>query len=201
MIELAEPGFAPQIRGRASRPFCYLLLGRVFPDAVVELLISWLERDGRWRLVETDFYEQYEFSLMDAELPMALAHLVDRAGLDETRHFIEREFGCRLTDRVDLVAHKLLPGQRIAVHNDYLVGEETHRLTVQLNRGLSDEDGGFFMLFNSCDAADIHRVLRPVSNTAIAFEISTKSHHAVSRLHRGERYTLVYSFHARRPDA
>ncbi len=121
--------------------------------------------------------------------------------MDAARRFIEEEFGCRLTDRVDLVAHTLLPGQRIAIHNDYLVGEETHRLTVQLNRGLSDEDGGFFMLFNSLDAADLHRVLRPVSNTAIAFEISTKSHHAVSRLHGGERYTLVYSFHARRPDA
>jgi hypothetical protein len=95
-----------------------------------------------------------------------------------------------------VVAHKLLPGQRIAIHNDYLVVEETHRLTIQLNRGLSDADGGFFMLFNSGDPADIHRVLRPVRNTAIAFMISPESYHAVSRLHGGVRYTLVYSFYA-----
>jgi hypothetical protein len=133
-------------------------------------------------------------------LPMPLAHLVEPAGLEAARRFIEEEFACQLTDRIDVVAHKLLPGQRIAIHNDHLVGEETHRLTVQLNRGLSDEDGGFFMLFNSRDAADVHGVLRPASNTAIAFEISTESHHAVSRLHGGERYTLVYSFHAHRSD-
>jgi Rps23 Pro-64 3,4-dihydroxylase Tpa1-like proline 4-hydroxylase len=200
MTELSQAAFAPQVRDRASWPFCYLLLERCFPDTIVECLIAWLERDAPWRLVETDFYEQYEFSLLDAELPVPLAHLVEPASLDTVRCFIEEQFGSRLTERVDLVAHKLLPGQRIAIHNDYLVGEETHRLTVQLNRGLSDEDGGFFMLFNSFDAADVHRVLRPVCNTAIAFEISMESHHAVSRQHGGERYTLVYSFHARRAD-
>jgi hypothetical protein len=198
MTELAEAGFATKIRERASQPFSYLILERVFPHTLVESLITSLEHCGRWRLVETDFYEQYEFSLLGVELPIPLAHLVEPTGLETARRFIEEEFGRRLTHRVDVVAHKLLPGQRIAIHNDYLVGEETHRLTVQLNRGLSDEDGGFFMLFNSGDAAEVHRVLRPVCNTAIAFAISAKSYHAVSRLHKGERYTIVYSFHAHR---
>ena len=89
-----------------------------------------------------------------------------------------------------------MPGQRIAIHNDYLIGEETHRLIVQVNRGLKDEDGGFFMLFNSFDASDVHRVLRPIHGSAIGFEISPASHHAVSRLYGEERYTLVYSFYA-----
>ena len=75
-------------------------------------------------------------------------------------------------------------------------GGETHRLTVQLNRGLRDEDGGFFMLFNSDDPSDVHRILRPVSASAIGFAIGPDSHHAVSRLHGGTRFTLVYSFHA-----
>jgi 2OG-Fe(II) oxygenase superfamily len=107
-----------------------------------------------------------------------------------------RSFEVRLEEKVTLVAHKLVPGQRIAIHNDYLVGEETHRLTVQLNRGLCDADGGLFLLFNSSDASDIHRILRPLSGSAIAFAIGPDSHHAVSRLHSGERYTLVYSFYA-----
>jgi hypothetical protein len=66
MTELSEAAFAPQVRDRACQPFCYLLLERVFPDAVAEALLAWLERDGPWRLVETDFYEQYEFCLLDA---------------------------------------------------------------------------------------------------------------------------------------
>jgi hypothetical protein len=201
MTELVQPGFALQVRHRINQPFCYLILERVFPDLFVQYLLTWLERDARWRLVETDFYEQYEFSLFDTELPTPLTHLVEPAGLNTPRRFMEEQFECRLSDRVDLVAHKLLLGQRIAIHNDYLVGGETHRLTIQLNRGLSDKDGGCFMLFNSNDAADVNRVIRPASNTGIAFEISPESHHAVSRLHGGERYTLVYSFHARRPDA
>ncbi len=107
---------------------------------------------------------------------------------------------CPLTrafdDRTMLVAHRLMPGQRIAIHNDHLTGGETHRLTIQLNRGLRDEDGGFFMLFNSSDPKDIHRIIRPVTGSGIGFEIGRNSNHAVSRLHGGERYTLVYSFFA-----
>ena len=80
---------------------------------------------------------------------------------------------------------------------DYLVGEETHRLIVQLNRGLRDEDGGFFMLFNSFEPQDVYRILRPVGGSGIGFEIGLNSNHAVSQIHRGERYTLVYSFYAR----
>ena len=53
------------------------------------------------------------------------------------------------------------------------------------------------MLFNSDNPKDIHRIVRPISGSAIGFEIGENSNHAVSRLHGGERYTLVYSFYSR----
>ena len=182
----------------STTPFSYFLADTCLAPQAEQEALDWLDAGAPWRLKETDFYEQFEFSLFDAALPPALASLVSSEGLAATRGFIERSLDCRLTERVDVVAHKLVEGQRIGIHNDYLSGQETHRLTIQINRGLSDEDGGFFMMFNSFDAGDVHRIIRPVSNTGVGFAIGPESHHAVSRVHGGNRYTLVYSFHARR---
>jgi hypothetical protein len=181
----------------AATPFRYFLTDACLAPEIEAALLEWLEQAAPWQLVETDFYEQFEFDMRDADLPSGIASLVAPASLEALRGKMEATFGNALSSYVQVVAHRLDPGQRIAIHNDMRDGGETHRLTVQLNRGLADEDGGFFMLFNSDDASDIHRILRPVSGSAIGFAISGASHHAVSRLHGGERFTLVYSFYGR----
>jgi Rps23 Pro-64 3,4-dihydroxylase Tpa1-like proline 4-hydroxylase len=185
-----------QVTERHDQPFSYLLAEACLSPAAEQALLDWFEADAPWKLVSQDFYDQYEFSLFDTELPRAAAALVDPSHLETLRRELSDQFATTLGPQVDIVAHKLVAGQRIGIHNDHLPGGETHRLTVQLNRGLTDEDGGFMMLFNSDDAADVHRILRPVSGTALGFAISPASHHAVSRMHSGERFTLVYSFHA-----
>jgi hypothetical protein len=196
LITSADP-YAPLTpRESAETPFPYFLTDCCLAREIESVLLSWLEGPVPWKLVETDFYEQYEFDLRDVPLPGEVAILVKPEPLDCLRGKMERALGCRLKQRVDVVAHRLDPGQRIAIHNDLRESGETHRLMVQLNRGLSDQDGGFFMLFNSDDASDVHRILRPVSGSAIGFAISAASHHAISRLHGGIRYTLVYSFYA-----
>jgi len=175
-------------------PFHYFLSTRCLLPEIEAALLAWFEGDAPWRLVEADFYEQYEFDLRDAHLPEPLGALVAPDMLDRLRRRIEDALGDPLGPQIQVVAHRLDPGQRIAIHNDMRPGGETHRLTVQLNRGLCDEYGGFFMLFNSDDPCDIHRILRPVSASAIGFAIGPDSHHAVSRLHGGTRFTLVFSF-------
>jgi hypothetical protein len=107
-----------------------------------------------------------------------------------------RLFGVRFRQDVTVVAHRLVPGHRIGIHNDYLPGGETHRFVVQVNRGLSDADGGLLMLFGSADPTDVRKVLRPVNTSAFAFEISPTSHHAVSQMHCNVRYSIVFSFYA-----
>ena len=201
MLAVDESNSSIRICEQAERPFRYFLADRCLDAATAEGLLAWFETEAPWRLVETDFYEQYEFSLFDVTIPSTLSLLVSPDLLACLRGIIENAFQCRLTEKIGVVAHRLMPRQRIAIHNDYLVGEETHRLTVQVNRGLRDEDGGFFMLFNSFDASDVHRVLRPIHLSGIGFEIGPASHHAVSRLHGGERYTLVYSFYAAFPSS
>ena len=160
--------------------------------------LEWFETDAPWQLIETDFYEQYEFRMLDVALPESVSRLTSPDNFSALRREMAEIFDVAFDERILLVAHKLVPGQRIAIHNDYLVGKETHRLTIQLNRGLRDEDGGLFMLFNSFEPSDIHRIIRPVCGSVIGFEIGENSHHAVSLLHGGERYTLVYSFYAKR---
>ncbi|MEL0254191.1 MAG: 2OG-Fe(II) oxygenase, partial [Novosphingobium sp.] len=76
----------------------------------------------------------------------------------------------------------------------FLGREETHRLLVQFNRGWPFENGGLLMTFASERAEDLAEAFVPMHGSAFAFEISPRSFHAVSTIHNGERFTLVYTF-------
>ena len=177
-------------------PFRYFLARRCLDRDIEHALLDWFETLAPWTLVETDFYEQYEFSMLHTCLPPPLAVLTQQSNLSLLRGAMGALFEVEFSDHMSMLAHKLVPGQRIAIHNDYLDGKETHRLTIQLNRGLHDRNGGMFVLFNSPDPHDIHRIIRPIAGSGLGFEIGEDSNHAVSKLHHGERYTLVYTFYA-----
>jgi Rps23 Pro-64 3,4-dihydroxylase Tpa1-like proline 4-hydroxylase len=181
-----------------SEPFPYAVSPRTFNNEISLEILKWLETEAPWKLVETDFYEQFEFSFDDACIPGHLMFLQAEKFLDALRAEVQKQLGIPLGRRIDVTAHRLVPGQRIRIHNDFLTGGETHRLLIQLNRGWRDEDGGFLLFFNSPEPADVHKVFRPVHNGAIAFSISPASHHAVTTIHGSERFTLVYSFYAER---
>lgn len=180
---------------RFSKPFDYFLSPQALRDDLSTTLLSWLETEAPWKLVETDFYEQYEFSFWDVEVPPELIVLRGPDFLNGLKTRIENLFHVELGNDIDVAAHKLIPGQRIRLHNDFIAGEQTYRLLIQLNRDCKDEDGGLLLLFNSADPADIHKVFRPIHNDAIGFVVSPSSNHAVSLIHGGERFTLVYSFY------
>ena len=108
---------------------------------------------------------------------------------------MEQVFNTLLAQNVRVIAHKLVENQHIGIHNDFIQGGESHRLTVQLNRGVSGTTGGYLILFQSEQPEDIHRILKPQNNTALAFAISLGSYHAVSTQYAGDRYTLVFSFY------
>jgi Rps23 Pro-64 3,4-dihydroxylase Tpa1-like proline 4-hydroxylase len=95
---------------------------------------------------------------------------------------------------VDVSAHKLTSGQTIRIHNDWIGGEETHRLLIQLNDGWSIENGGLLMLFGSRAPEDVRSITEPAHGSGFAFEISERSFHAVSTIKAGQRFTLVYTF-------
>jgi Rps23 Pro-64 3,4-dihydroxylase Tpa1-like proline 4-hydroxylase len=183
-----------------AEPFPHFTATEGFGGGLSSAILGWLETEAPWDLVEADFYEQYEFSLFGIQMPPHLTFLTGRPFVDDLRAKVERIFGLGLSDRIDCTVHKLVSGQRIRIHNDFIPGEETHRVLVQLNRGWHDDQGGFLMLFNSQDPSAVHRVFSPVHDSVFGFAISEKSNHAVSTIHRGERFTLVFSFYGRDSD-
>ena len=179
-----------------AQPFPHFVSPMALADEIGGSTLEWLESNPPWKLVETDFYEQYEFSFWDVILPSAISILKDRSFLAAIKSQMERQFNVRLSQSFDFTAHKLITGQTIRIHNDFIPGQETHRLLIQLNRKWCDSDGGYLLFFDGSRAEDVSKVFRPTHNSAIGFEISRESNHAVSTVHRGERFTLVFSFYA-----
>lgn len=178
-----------------SIPFPYFVCNQAFSPQLSSELLIWLENKAPWSLVETDLYEQYEFSFFDIQLPSKISFLTSPEFLFQVKSRVENLFSVKFDARIDFTAHKLVSGQRIRIHNDYIPNCETHRLLIQLNKGWEDENGGMLMFFNSGNPSDVHKIFRPTHNSSVGFAISPDSHHAVSTIHKSERFTLIYSFY------
>lgn len=177
-------------------PFPFSVVPDALCDGTEQATLSWFEQAAPWRLTEESFYSQYEFDIRDVDLPSDVAPLAAGTTLAGMRELISELFDRRFGTRVDMTAHRLTAGQRIRIHDDYLEDGETHRLILQLNRGWTAGDGGHLLLFGGGEPENVRVVLAPRSKQALLFEISRRSHHAVSKVVRGERYSIVYSFHA-----
>ncbi len=182
-----------------GEPFSHTLATAVLPLELCAAALDWMERDAPWKLCIASFYEQWELHLEAYTLPPELKPLCARPTVD---YLVKTMIGPLKPGRIELTeitAHKLLAGQTIRVHNDFLDGQETYRLLVQLNRGWHDEQGGMLMLFSSASPDDVRRIIRPLHGSAFAFRITPQSFHAVSTIRSGKRFTLVYSFREAAP--
>jgi Rps23 Pro-64 3,4-dihydroxylase Tpa1-like proline 4-hydroxylase len=193
---MSEPVF-DGLQGHGS-PFPHFRVPALLPEQTADALLGWFEEDAPWQLKIADFYEQLEFSLLGCAVPEELGTLVDHRFLAA----LARQFSTTLQAPelkiVDVVAHRMEQGQTIRIHNDYLGGAESHRCVIQVNRGWTAEQGGLFMMFAGDDPGSVTDVLLPVHRSALGFEISERSHHAVSTIHAGTRDTLVYTYRSRR---
>ena len=179
-----------------SDPFPFSVVPDALCDGIEQATLLWFEQAAPWAHTEESFYSQHEFDMRAVELPFDVAQLAADLTLAAMRELISNLFQRRLGTTVDITAHRLTAGQRIRIHDDYLEGGETHRLIVQLNRGWAFGDGGHLLLFGGREPEDVRVVFAPMSKQALLFEISQRSHHAVSEIVHGERYSIVYSFHA-----
>lgn len=175
-------------------PFPHFSAISVLNNQLEVKLYDWFQSTAEWSLVETDFYEQYEFSLLNITLPEDLKCLVEQDFLNNIENQFTKSFNIKGFELVDVVAHKLVNSQHIGVHNDFINDEETHRLVLHINPHWKEEHGGYLLLFNSSDSKDIAKVVSPINNSAFGFEISRKSHHAVSKIYDFTRFTIVYTF-------
>ena len=179
----------------STTPFPHFVVHDALGAECSSAFLRWLETDAPWRLKIATFYQQYEFSLCDAVLPSAIQPYFSPSSVEALKLCVADSFRTALASRHDITVHKLVPGQRIRIHNDYIAGQESHRVLVQLNRGWTDDNGGALLFFGSENTRDIRKAFRPLHDSCVAFEISPESHHAVTPVAQGERYTLVYSFY------
>lgn len=190
-------------------PFPYFQAAPVIQKYNCDELFTWLSAEAPWRYHQECFYQQMECDLLTTELTGLASRLFDPEALAELVAIMEASFGEVLDQRLSVVAHKLLPGYQINIHNDAPdPGMETHRLVLQLNPHGVRPVGGDLVLFRSRSEQDVHATFAPDYNTAVAFALSDRSYHAVTPVETGVRYTVVYSFwtkdsaeEARRRDA
>jgi Rps23 Pro-64 3,4-dihydroxylase Tpa1-like proline 4-hydroxylase len=175
-------------------PFPHFTANSILTQEKIGEVFQWFQHTHIWKLVETNFYEQYEFSLLHTDLPENMQFLVSEENLSYMKDKYIHGFKITALSLVDVVAHKLVNEQKIGIHNDFINGEETHRLVLQINPYWKDENGGLLLLFKSSKPEDIVKIIKPTNNSALGFEISKRSHHAVSKIYDFTRYTIVYTF-------
>jgi Rps23 Pro-64 3,4-dihydroxylase Tpa1-like proline 4-hydroxylase len=178
------------------QPFPCFTIAQVVSEKSEQELLKWLESEAPWRLAVMDFYEQYEFDFKDVSLPENLKPLFSENTLNQLREKVGLLLGASLKPLIDITAHKLNRTQKIRIHNDARHDGESHRFLIQLNRGWDESNGGLLMLFHGPEVETLDDIIPPTSRSAFGFEISTSSYHAVSQVHHGDRYTLVFSFYA-----
>jgi Rps23 Pro-64 3,4-dihydroxylase Tpa1-like proline 4-hydroxylase len=181
------------------KPFLHFFAPSFIHNMLADRLLTWLEHDASWFPKNIQgFYESYDISLRNYVLPEELAFLTNEEFLGDVRSKVGDLMHARLGSKIDITAHKLISGQHIGIHSDFGTFKQTHRLLVQLNRGWSSDKGGILMLLHEerpSDLTSCDRLFLPDHRSAVCFEISPRSFHAVSTVNNGDRYTLCISFY------
>jgi hypothetical protein len=182
-------------------PYPFFTASPALEPELAEALLAWLETGAEWHLHRGAFYEQWECDLLRAELPARCRALVSPESLAGLVTRIGTVFQSILSRRVTVIAHRLVGGQAIGVHNDDPdPGYETHRLVIQLNRGPASGGGGELLVHRTKDPADVVLRVEPTHNTAFGFSMSARSYHSVTAVHDWTRYTIVFSFWTKEAD-
>ncbi|WP_182882621.1 2OG-Fe(II) oxygenase [Microbispora sp. H10949] len=179
-------------------PFLHATVSQVFADDLAGALTEELSGIEGWNLHRGRFFEQYECDLL-RHAPMG--GLLGPELIDRLRTWAADLLMVELAERVQVVAHRLIPGQGIGLHNDAPdADDETHRLVVHLGTGYRDDHGGHLVLFSEPSIEAVDRVLRPLPNTGLVFAASDDSFHAVTPVRAGVRHSVVFSFWQRHRD-
>lgn len=186
-----------------AQPYRHIVIPEVFGTTFAEAVAR--ESEGlAWSLSTTEFYEQYEVSLIDTEQPFsstALDALREVALSPSFAEFVSTMTGQGQLEVVDVACHRCTTGQQIGIHNDYYPEGEVCRFTIHLNSGWTIYDGGLFVTFASEDRVAMTAAYLPAMNSGLLFEISPTSFHAVTEVTGSRpRYSIVISFrHRTRP--
>jgi hypothetical protein len=192
-VEVADDVLSFGKVARRTVPYPHIVSPRFYTERFAEILLTWLEFQPGWTLKEEILFQQYELGFSKFKQCTEIEGLWDGAVLARLRDQASQAFGVPVSGRINISAHKLVPGQHGSIHTDNEPGE-THRLVVQLNRGRADDAGGNLILLSGPTPADMAVVFKQVSNSAIGFGLGPASHHAIGRVRTGTRFTVIYTF-------
>jgi hypothetical protein len=178
-------------------PYSYALLDHVFPLDKIESFVDYLYEATKWYSHEKVFHDKYKahFDLIDFEKQDLLNHawVKEDSTVYQLKSFIEQQFNINLEETHAVCVNKFVEGQSVEIHNDApQVGYSSHRFIVNLNKNYEDANGGHFYVLNA--NREIKEIIRPIINTGFAFESSTESYHAISKIKEQNRFSLVYTF-------
>lgn len=182
-----------------NQPFKHFIKRDVIQPELSRELLNYFEHFAQWNSQSIDrFYDSYNLNLLNATLPDEVKFFSAKRNIQHIKQQVEELYQVKLSNKIDVAAHKLIQGQSIRIHNDLSPIGQSHRLLIQINRGWKTTFGGILMLLDSEDPEDVtdnQKFYLPENGSSVLFQISSISFHAVSEVLVGNRYTLVYSFY------
>ena len=173
-------------------PFPHLLWNNFLPPSIADQALSWLETVHIWKREESDLHLYDALNLSDIHIPGVVGGLVSAWFLGCVRRSLKEAFQVELSSVVRVQVHRLLPGHVIGKHTDAQVHEV--RVVVTLCRSRPALSGGESVLFALPDEYMQRCVYPPHHNQAVGFQTGAVTPHAVSQVHGGTRFSLVYRF-------
>ncbi len=177
-------------------PFRFFGCDDVLDADIAAELLHWFRECSCWKPHDGGFYHLHNFSLLKAQsLPESLHCLRSPSTLEQLKQRMSNVFGCTLGARVDVVGQRMEAGHQVGIHTDYRAGMETHRLLLYVGDDWQLDNGGLLLFFDRPVEEAVQLGIPPNHRSAVGFEISKRSHHAVSPILSGTRYALCYSFY------
>jgi hypothetical protein len=178
------------------RPYPHAIGDGLFAPELVDDWLRTLESVSAWRPQDGGFYAADATAVAPSDAPDgAMREMLQPGGLARLEAAASQLFETTLCLHGPVIAHRMRPGQGVGIHSDRPApGEETHRIVIFLARAPVPADGGHFLILAGPDVGRASSIIELASNTAVAFPLDDQSYHAVSRVVRGTRFSLVLSF-------
>ncbi len=154
-----------------------------------------LSSDLDWGVREGSFYVTYRLDLRAFFEKRRTPRFLDEDFLFRMRDRMSKLFSVPLSDTIQVLGHRMIPGQRIGVHNDNPgLGFENYRIVTQFTFDQKPEDGGELNIHTSDRPQDVYQSIRPYPNMSFGFETSARSYHSVNLVRNVNRDAMLFNF-------
>jgi Rps23 Pro-64 3,4-dihydroxylase Tpa1-like proline 4-hydroxylase len=184
-------------------PFAHMFAPTILPRETCDQLIDELEATTAWAPLVDAHHTEPPGAKLAGQLPPSLSVLESPELIATLKHWLTGEYDVEFEDNYDLNAGRFTEGHQLSPHNDNVPDGCSHRAVMFLTRDWAWTDGGCLWLLGSPRApinSPGNMCYPPIPGNVVLFEISENSFHAVGLMKKGVRYSLTYSFYAKKPN-